>query len=466
MDTEFDVLIVGGGPGGYVAAIRAAQLGFRTALVERKSLGGVCLNWGCIPTKTLLHGADTARALAEASLSGFLISDYRFDYSVLQKRSRGVAGTLAKGIDGLLKKHKVTVIMGEATLLQKGLVKVTTEDGSQHKIQAASIILATGARPRKIPGIMPDGISVWTSSDALASEKLPSSVLVIGSGAIGAEFSSLYSDLGCRVSVVETAPRIFPQEDEDISVFMSGKFKEKGIDIYTSSRLASYEVRSDGLIVCHLETPDGKKVTEVTTILIAAGVQPNVENLGLEELGVKLKNGFINVNESYQTNIPGIYAIGDVSGGPCLAHKASAEGILCVEKLAGVSGERSLSPDFIPRCTYTSPQVASFGLTEEKAKELKKLYKTGTFPYLANGKALASNAGDGFVKVIFDADSGELLGAHMVGHDVTEQIYGLCTAWSLEATEESLHSVIFPHPTLSEAIAEAVLAADGISIHQ
>ncbi|EJJ5776045.1 dihydrolipoyl dehydrogenase [Salmonella enterica] len=466
MNINFDVLIVGGGPGGYVAAIRAAQLGFRTALVEKKELGGVCLNWGCIPTKTLLHGADIARTLAEASLSGFQIQNYNFDYAVLQKRSRDISGLLARGIESLLKKHAVTVISGEARLLKKGEIGVASENGSQQRIQAANIILATGARPKIVPGISPDGLSVWTSQDALAAKQLPSSVLVIGSGAIGAEFSSLYSDLGCKVSIVETAPRIFPQEDEDISFFMSKKFKEKGINIYTNSSLVTYDVISDSLILCHLETPGGIKEIKVEKILIAVGVQPNVENMGLDELGVELKNGFINVNEFYQTNISGIYAIGDVSGGPCLAHKASAEGILCVEKLAGFAPSRYINPDFIPRCTYTYPQVASFGLTEEKAKENKKRYKIGVFPYRANGKALASNVSDGFVKVIFDIVSGELLGAHLVGHDVTEQVYGLCTAWSLEATDESFHSVIFPHPTLSEAIAEAVLAADGMTIHK
>ncbi|KAA8996631.1 dihydrolipoyl dehydrogenase [Affinibrenneria salicis] len=463
MNDSYDVLVIGGGPGGYVAAIRAGQLGLRAALVEKQHLGGICLNWGCIPTKALLHGAEVAHSLAHADKLGFAFDGLRFDINALVQFSRAVSGKLTQGVEALLKKNGVTVIRGRARLLDKGRVAVDGEAACE--LRAAHIILATGARPRELPGIEPDGETIWTYFDALRPAALPRSLLVIGSGAIGAEFASLYNDLGCQVTLVELADQIMPQEDGECAALVRQQFERRDIRIYTGSRVSAAEKREDG-VHCRLVTPQGEQTLVVERVLCAAGVQPNSEDLGLEALGVERDRGFIRIDEFCRTNVFGLYAIGDVAGAPCLAHKASREGVLCVEALAGVSGVRGIERDFVPRCTYTRPQVASMGLTEAAARAGGRTINVGTFPYRANGKALALDAPEGFVKTLFDADSGELIGAHMVGADVTEQIQGFGIAHALEATDESLHAVIFAHPTLSEAMHEAILAAEGRALHQ
>lgn len=465
MNNSFDVLIIGGGPGGYVAAIRAGQLGLRTALVEKTHLGGICLNWGCIPTKAMLHGAEVGHAMRHADRLGFSVGEIAFEIRRLVEYSRSVSQRLTDGVAFLLKKHNVTVINGEGRLLEKGRVAVRDSNGGEQEFRADHIILATGARPRALPGIEPDKSHIWTYFDALNPAALPRSLLVIGSGAIGAEFASLYNDLGCDVTLVELADQILPLEDREVSALVQQQFAKRGMQIFTGAQIRSATVNGDR-VSCLLKTADGEQTLEVDRVLCAAGIQPNIENLGLEALGVEMARGFIQVDDRGRTNVFGLYAIGDVAGAPCLAHKASYEGVRCVEALAGLPVAAPVSPDFIPRCTYTRPQVASLGLTEARARASGREIRVGVFPYQANGKALALGEPQGFVKNLFDAQSGELLGAHMVGSDVTEQIQGFGIAHTLEATEESLHQVIFAHPTLSEAMHEAILAADGRALHQ
>ncbi|ETT27288.1 dihydrolipoyl dehydrogenase [Rhodococcus aetherivorans] len=465
MTEKYDVLVVGSGPGGYVAAIRAAQHGLRTAVVERDRLGGICLNWGCIPTKALLHGADVAHTLANLRPLGFSASGVKFDMARLVEFSRSVSGRLSDGIGYLMKKNGIDVVRGSARLLDKGVVAVTAADESVSEYRADHVILATGARPRSVPGVVPDGDRVWTYFDALVPPELPKSLLVIGSGAIGVEFASLYNDLGTDVTLVELAPQIMPVEDAAVAGHVRRQFEKRGIGIHTGASVSELTVGTDAVTVA-VRSADGT-IDEATVdrVLVAAGIQGNVEGLGLEELGVEVDRGFVTTDQWCRTTAFGVYAIGDVAGAPCLAHKASHEAVLCVDKLAGADHVRPLDRDYVPGCTYARPQVASLGLTEERARATGRRLQIGQFDLQASGKALAIGEADGFVKTIFDADSGELLGAHMVGPDVTEQIQGFGIARSLEATADDLAEVVFAHPTLSEAMHESVLAALGRPIN-
>ncbi|TBU94030.1 dihydrolipoyl dehydrogenase [Stutzerimonas kirkiae] len=464
MSEKYDVLVIGGGPGGYVAAIRAGQLGLRTALVEKRHLGGICLNWGCIPTKALLHGAEVAHSIAHAGELGFSVGEVSFDLHKLVQFSRSVSQRLTSGVEYLLQKNGVTVLDGTARLRGKGQVVVDGE-GGERDYRADHVILATGARPRPLPGIEADGERIWTYFEALLPKRLPKSLLIIGSGAIGVEFASLYNDLGSEVTLVELAGQILPVEDAEVSALVRKSFERRGIRVHTQAQVTAVQVSGEG-VRCTLKGASGEQVLEVEHVLSAAGVQPNVEGLGLEALGVELERGFIKTDQACRTNVFGLYAIGDVAGPPCLAHKASHEGVICVESLAGVEGVHGLDRAHVPGCTYSRPQVASLGLTEAAARASGRPLKIGKFAYQANGKALASGEPEGFVKTIFDAESGELLGAHMVGAQVTEQIQGFGIAHALEATDDSLLSVIFAHPTLSEAMHESILAANGRALHQ
>ncbi|EME66970.1 dihydrolipoamide dehydrogenase [Rhodococcus ruber BKS 20-38] len=465
MTEKYDVIVVGSGPGGYVAAIRAAQHGLRTAVVERDRLGGICLNWGCIPTKALLHGADVAHTLANLRPLGFSASGVEFDMARLVEFSRSVSGRLSDGIGYLMKKNGIDVVRGSARLLDKGVVAVTAADESVSEYRADHVILATGARPRSVPGVVPDGDRVWTYFDALVPPELPKSLLVIGSGAIGVEFASLYNDLGTDVTLVELAPQIMPVEDAAVAGHVRRQFEKRGIRIHTGASVSELTVGTNAVTVA-VRSADGTiDESTVDRVLVAAGIQGNVEDLGLEELGVEVDRGFVTTDQWCRTTAFGVYAIGDVAGAPCLAHKASHEAVLCVDKLAGADHVRPLDRDYVPGCTYARPQVASLGLTEERARATGRRLQIGQFDLQASGKALAIGEADGFVKTIFDADSGELLGAHMVGPDVTEQIQGFGIARSLEATADDLAEVVFAHPTLSEAMHESVLAALGRPIN-
>ncbi|MEJ2531019.1 MAG: dihydrolipoyl dehydrogenase [Halioglobus sp.] len=465
MSTSFDVIVVGGGPGGYVAAIRAAQLGLSTALVEKQHLGGICLNWGCIPTKALLKGAEVAHTLAHAADFGFTTGDISFDLKRLVKHSRDVSGRLAGGVGYLMKKNGITVVDGVARLAGKGRLSVDN-DGRTVEYRADHIILATGARPRALPGIEPDGDRVWTYFEAMVPDALPQSLLVIGSGAIGVEFSSLYNDLGVEVTLVEVLDQIMPVEDAEVSAFVRQLFERRGIRVRTSTRVTAIDRHADS-VTCHLEGADGSTESiTVERVILSAGIRGNIENIGLEELGVETAGSFIRTDAWCRTNVAGLYAIGDVSGPPCLAHKASHEGVVCVEKLAGVADVRPLDRERVPGCTYCRPQVASVGMTEAQARAAGRSVNVGRFNLQANGKALAIGDATGFVKTVFDAASGELLGAHMVGPEMTEQIQGFGLAQSLEATDSDLAHTVFAHPTLSEAMHEAVLDALGRAIHQ
>ncbi|TDD10201.1 dihydrolipoyl dehydrogenase [Saccharopolyspora terrae] len=451
MSEKYDVLVIGAGPGGYVAAIRAAQLGLRTAVVERDRLGGICLNWGCIPTKALLHGADVAHTLANLKPLGFSATGVEFDMAGLVEFSRSVSERLSGGVGYLMRKNGVDVITGSARLTGKGVVDV---DGVEYR--ADHVILATGARPRPVPGVVADGGRVWTYFEALVPAELPTSLLVVGSGAIGVEFASLYADLGSEVTLVELAPQLMPAEDAEVADHVRKRFEKRGIRVRTSTSVSEIDVGPDSVTA----TLDGDTIT-VDRVLVAAGVRGNVDGLGLEELGVELDGGFVRTDQWCRTNVFGLYAIGDVAGAPCLAHKASHEGVLCVEKLAGVEHVAPLDRDYVPGCTYARPQVASLGLTEGQAAATGRELRVGRFDLTASGKALALGEAEGLVKTVFDATSGELLGAHMVGPEVTEQIQGFGIARSLEATADDLAEVVFAHPTLSEAMHESVLAALG-----
>lgn len=465
METKFDLIVVGGGPGGYVAAIRAAQLGLKTALVEKQHLGGICLNWGCIPTKALLKGAEVARTLAHAADFGFNVDNGHFEIQRLIKHSRDVSARLSGGIGYLMEKNGITVIDGYARLAGKGKLSVTGEK-TETTYSANHIILAAGARPRPLPGIKHDGKLIWSYFEAMVPEVQPKSLLVIGSGAIGVEFSSLYRDLGSEVTLVELLDQIMPAEDAEVSAFAEKGFKKRGIDVRTGVRVTAVEKHEDS-VTCTLTDKSGsKQKITVDRVILSAGIQGNIEDLGLEALGVETDNSFIKTDQWCRTNVVGLYAIGDVAGPPCLAHKASHEGVICVEKLAGVARVHPLEKDKVPGCTYCHPQVASVGLTEDQARAAGRAIKVGRFNYQANGKALAMGDAEGFVKTLFDADSGELLGAHMIGPEVTEQIQGFGIAQSLEATETELMQTVFAHPTLSEAMHEAVLDAWGKAVHQ
>ena len=464
-DASLDVLVLGGGPGGYVAAIRAAQLGFATAVVEREHLGGICLNWGCIPTKALLRTAEVAHVLREQAKDfGFEIGDVRFDIAKAVERSRRVADRLSRGVASLMKKHDIGVIYGEARLAGPGLVAVRGRDGKSKEVAARHVVLATGARAKTVPGFEPDGERIWTYREAMVPKALPSSLLVLGSGAIGIEFASFYRQLGSEVTVVEVLPRILPAEDAEISKLARKVFEKQGMRIHTAAKLGEVERSDDGLVAT-VELDGGKNErVAVERAISAVGITGNVEGLGLEGTAAVIDRGHVVVNEWLQTGEPGLYAIGDLVGPPWLAHKAMHEGVICVERIAG-EDVQPLDAASIPGCTYSLPQIASVGLTEEKARADGREVRVGRFPWVGNGKAIALGETDGLVKTIFDARTGELLGAHLLGPDVTELIQGYAIARGLETTQHELMRTVFPHPTLSEAMHESVLAAYDRVLH-
>ncbi len=462
--SNFDVVVVGGGPGGYVAAIRASQLGLKTAVVEANHLGGICLNWGCIPTKALLRSSEIYHLMHHLDEYGLSAKDVSFDIKKVVERSRGVAKQLSGGIAHLLKKNKVTVFDGWGKLQGKGKLTVEKDGKVIETLSAKHIILATGARARVLPGLEPDGKQVWTYREAMTPEKMPKSILVVGSGAIGIEFASFYKSMGAEVTVVEVMDRILPVEDEEISGMARKAFEKQGMKIKTGAKVTKLDKSSKG-VKATIETPKGKEELSFEIVISAVGIAANTENIGLEKTKVKLDRGHIITNEWLQTDEPNVYAIGDVAGAPWLAHKASHEGVICVEKIAGVKGVHPMNKSNIPGCTYAHPQVASLGLTEKAAKEQGYKIKVGRFPFIGNGKAIALGEPEGLVKTIFDEKTGELLGAHMIGAEVTEMIQGYGIAKTLETTEEDLMHTIFPHPTLSEMMHESVLSAYGKAIH-
>ncbi len=462
---SFDLVVVGGGPGGYVAAIRAAQLGMRVALVEREHLGGICLNWGCIPTKALLRSAEVMHLMKNAAEFGLSADNISFDAAAIVKRSRGVAGKLSKGVGHLLKKNKVQVFDGEARLAGKGKLQVAKDGKDTDEISAKHIILATGARARDLPDLKADGKIIWSYKEAMVPESMPKSILVIGSGAIGIEFASFYREMGAEVTVVEVVDRILPAEDAEIAQFAHKAFEKQGMKLMTGAKVKGVTTSKTGAKV-EVEDAKGKALTiEVERVILAVGITGNVENIGLEDTKVKVDRGHVVVNEWLETGEPDVYAIGDLVGPPWLAHKASHEGVICVEKIAGLEHVEPLIATNIPGCTYCRPQIASIGLSEEKAKAAGYELKVGRFPFIGNGKAIALGDDQGLVKTIFDAKTGELLGAHMVGAEVTELIQGYAVAKTLETTETELMHTVFPHPTLSEMMHEAVLAAYDRAIH-
>jgi dihydrolipoamide dehydrogenase len=464
-DPSFDIIVIGSGPGGYVTAIRAAQLGFATAIVERDYLGGICLNWGCIPTKALLRSAEILHYLEHAKDYGLSAEKVTYDPSAVVKRSRAVAKRLNDGVGFLMKKNKVAVIWGEAAI--EALGKVTVKAGTSEAPKGAlgpgsypakHIILATGARPRVLPGLEPDKKLVWTYFEAMVPERIPKSLLIVGSGAIGIEFASFYRTLGAEVTVVEVLPQILPAEDAEIAAFARKSFEKEGIKIFTGAKVTKLDKKGDGVTATIDDGKGGMQTLTAERVISAVGVVGNIENLGLEKLGVKTERGAIVVDAFNKTSVPGIYAIGDVSGPPLLAHKAEHEGVVCVEAIKGLN-PHPMDRRLIPGCTYCSPQIASVGLTEQAAKERKLDIRVGRFPFIGNGKAIALGEDQGLVKVIFDKKTGALLGAHMVGAEVTELIQGYVIAMNLETTEEELMHTVFPHPTLSEMMKEAVLDA-------
>ena len=478
MADAYDVLIIGGGPGGYVTAIRSAQLGFKTAVVEREHLGGICLNWGCIPTKALLRSAEVYHYMQHPDAYGLTAEKVGFDIAAIVKRSRGVSSQLNGGVGFLLKKNKVDVIWGEATITRPGEVKVSAPKKSvqgppapapkgalgEGTYSAKHVIVATGARPRALPGLEGDRKLVWTYFEAMVPSEMPKSLLVIGSGAIGIEFASFYRTMGVEVTVVEVLPQILPVEDEEIAAHARKRFEKQGMKILSGAKVAKLDKGSND-VTATVETSDGKtQKIKVDRVISAVGVVGNIENLGLEALGVKTDRGCVATDGLGRTNVKGIYAIGDVAGPPMLAHKAEHEGVICVEGIKGLH-VHPMDKAKIPGCTYCQPQIASVGLTEKKAKEAGRKIKVGRFPFSGNGKAIALGEPEGLVKTIFDAETGELIGAHMVGAEVTELIQGFVVAMNLETTEEELIHAVFPHPTLSEMMHESVLDAYGRVIH-
>jgi dihydrolipoamide dehydrogenase len=464
MADKFDLVVVGGGPGGYVAAIRASQLGFRTALVEREHLGGVCLNWGCIPTKALLKGAEVAHTLSTMQQWGFSADNLNFDITKLVAHSRGAAKKLSSGIDYLLQKNNVTVYRGEAVVTNKCKLSVTTESKTL-ALDAMHIILATGARSRQLPGLTIDGDRVWGAREAMTPTVLPDRLLIIGAGAIGMEFASLYGDLGSKVTVVEALDRVLAAEDREISERAAKAFTRRGISIETSATVANLRTVGDH-VEADIDSPRGPISVRADRAIVAIGVTGNIENLGLEALGVATQRGFITTDPWCRTNLVGLYAIGDVAGAPWLAHKASHEAILCVERIAGETSAQPLATDQIPGCTYCRPQIASVGLTEDEAMRRGIATRIGRFDLQASGKALAIQEAEGLVKTVFDAVSGKLIGAHMIGPEVTEQIQGMVIAMGAELNDHQLAETIFPHPTVSEAIHESILDSINRAIHQ
>ncbi|WP_342658534.1 dihydrolipoyl dehydrogenase [Sphingomonas carotinifaciens] len=469
MADTYDLIVLGSGPGGYVAAIRAAQLGLKVAIVERERLGGICLNWGCIPTKALLRSAEVYHYMTHAAQYGLSAEKPSFDLSKVVDRSRKVAGQLNAGVKGLMKKNKVTVHEGVGTLTGKGKLSVSQGDKTV-ELQAKHIIVATGARARDLPFAKADGKRVWTYRHAMVPEEMPTKLLVIGSGAIGIEFASFYNDMGADVTVVEMMDRILPVEDAEVSEFMAKQLTKFGMTLKIKAGLEKLEATGSG-VKASIKTADGKvETTEFSHAIVAIGIVPNTENIGLETLGVKTERGHIDTDGYGRTNVDGIWAIGDVTGAPWLAHKASHEGVIAAEAIAQALGNKDVHPHAmdkgnIPGCTYSRPQVASVGLTEAKAKEAGYSVKVGKFPFIGNGKAIALGEAEGFVKTVFDAKTGELLGAHMVGAEVTEMIQGYVVARQLETTEAELMETVFAHPTISESMHESVLSAYGRAIH-
>jgi dihydrolipoamide dehydrogenase len=471
-EQSFDVIIIGSGPGGYVTAIRAAQLGFKTAIVERDYLGGICLNWGCIPTKALLRSAEVFHQLQHAKDYGLTAENVGYDAKAVVERSRKVAGRLNAGVTFLMKKNKISVIWGEAVIDAPGRITVKASKSEAPKgvlppgsYQARHVIIGTGARPRVLPGIEPDKKLIWTYFEAMAPTAIPKSLLVIGSGAIGIEFASFFRALGAEVTVVEVLPQILPVEDEEIAAFARKRFeREAGIKIMTGAKVAKLDKKADGVTATIDDGKGGTTTLNVERVISAVGVVGNIENLGLEKLGVKTDRGTIVTDGLGRTNVAGIFAIGDVAGPPMLAHKAEHEGVVCIEAIKGLN-PHPLDKLRIPGCTYCNPQIASVGLTEAAAKARGYELKVGRFPFAGNGKAIALGEDQGLVKTIFDAKTGQLLGAHMVGAEVTELIQGFVIAMQLETTEEDLMHTVFPHPTLSEMMHESVLDAFGRVIH-
>ena len=478
MTSPYDVLIIGGGPGGYVAAIRASQLGLKAAVVEREHLGGICLNWGCIPTKALLRSAEIYGHMEHADSFGLSAPSFDFDIEKIVKRSRGVSGQLNGGVGFLMKKNKIDVIWGEAKITKPGEVSVSSPSKPavepQHPVpkgvlgegtyQAKNIIVATGARPRALPGMEPDGEQIWSYFEAMVPKTMPKSLIVMGSGAIGIEFASFYRTMGAEVTVVELMSQVMPVEDHEIAKQAQKRFEKQGMKILLEAKVSKVEKSKTG-VVAHVETKDGKtQKLSAEKMISAVGVVGNTENLGLENLGVKIDRGIISVDDYGKTNINGIYAIGDVAGAPMLAHKAEHEGVICVEAIAGKHPHK-MEKSKIPGCTYCNPQVASVGLTEKAAKEKGIAVKIGRFNFAGNGKAIALGEPEGMVKTIFDKTTGQLLGAHMVGAEVTELIQGFVVAMNLETTEQDLIDSVFPHPTLSEMMHESVMDSEGRVIH-
>ncbi|MDB4032133.1 dihydrolipoyl dehydrogenase [Flavobacteriaceae bacterium] len=461
--SHFDVIVLGSGPGGYVTAIRASQLGFKTAIVEKENLGGVCLNWGCIPTKALIKSAQVFEYLQHAEDYGLKASGVDKDFDAVVKRSRNVAGTMSKGVQFLLKKNKIEVINGHGKVLPGKKIAVTDANGKAVEYTANNIIIATGARSRELPSLPQDGKKIIGYRQAMTLDKQPEKLIVVGSGAIGIEFAYFYNAMGTDVTVVEYLPNIVPVEDKDISIQLEKSFKKAGVKVMTSSEVTKVDTTGKGVIVT-VKTAKGEEILEADLVLSAVGIKTNIENIGLEDVGIATDRDKVLVNDFYQTNIPGYYAIGDITAGPALAHVASAEGILCVEKLAGME-VHPLDYGNIPGCTYSSPEIASVGLTEQQAIDKGLDIKVGKFPFTASGKAVASGTPEGFVKVIFDAKYGEWLGCHMIGAGVTDMIAEAVVARKLETTAHEILKTIHPHPTMSEAVMEAVAAAYDEVIH-
>jgi dihydrolipoamide dehydrogenase len=464
MSEAYDVIVVGGGPGGYVCAIRCAQLGLKTAVVERDRMGGICLNWGCIPTKALLRSSEIWHLMHRLGEFGFSADNFKFDIAKIVARSRAVSKQLSDGVSFLMKKHKITVIPGEAKLTGKGKLSVT-KDGKSADYTAKNIVLATGARARTLPGLEPDGKLIWTYREAMVPDSFPKSLLVVGSGAIGIEFASFFKTLGADVTVVEVLDRVLPVEDEEISAFAAKAFTKQGMKLKVGTQVTELKKGAD-TVTCTLKDKAGKtEQVTVDRVILAMGIVGNVENIGLEAAGIKVDRTHVVAGKYGETGVDGVWAIGDLVGAPWLAHKAMHEGVIVAEKIAGVKGVHPLNTSNVPGCTYCWPQVASVGLTEAKAKESGRKIKVGKFPFIGNGKAIALGEADGLVKTVFDAETGELLGAHMIGAEVTELIQGYTIAKSGELTDQELAHTIFPHPTLSEMMHEAVLAADGAALH-
>lgn len=464
MAESYDLIVLGSGPGGYVAAIRASQLGLKTAIVERELLGGICLNWGCIPTKALLRSAEIFHYMQHAKDYGLVAQGISADIEAVVKRSRGVAKQLNQGVTHLMKKNKIAVHFGEGKLTGKGKLSVT-KDGKTEELTAKNIIVATGARARDLPNLPTDGKRVWTYRHAMTPPEMPTKLLVIGSGAIGIEFASFYNDMGTEVTVVEMLDRIVPVEDADVSAFLEKALKKQGMTILTGAKIDKISADANG-VKATITGKDGKAVAgEYSHVIVAIGIVPNTENIGLKELGVAMDDrGFLKTDPACKTNVDGLYAIGDITAPPWLAHKASHEGVIAVEAIAG-NHPHAMDPRNIPGCTYCHPQIASVGLTEAKAREAGYEVKVGNFPFIGNGKAIALGEAEGFVKTVFDAKTGELLGAHMIGAEVTELIQGYTIGKTLETTEAELMETVFPHPTLSEMMHESVLGAYGRALH-